>query len=132
MLNLFRKTQLTKTIFFVVADIFSVVISVWLAFLLRFDFNIPAQYIPFIYRMIELAIIFILPIFYFKTLFFFLVICFNQWSNFLVWSDINCICIFVYYHFHFSLFSAFRKFPALHYFCKLFFGFYFLRSCEVF
>ncbi|MCX6718057.1 MAG: nucleoside-diphosphate sugar epimerase/dehydratase [Candidatus Staskawiczbacteria bacterium] len=69
MLNLFKKTKLTKTIFFVLADIISIIISVWLAFLLRFDFCIPSQYIPFIYRMIGLAIIFILPVFYFQKLY---------------------------------------------------------------
>ena len=69
MFNPFKKTTLTKTIFFVIADIFFVAFSIWLAFLLRFDFDIPSQYFPFIYRMIGLAIIFILPIFYFQKLY---------------------------------------------------------------
>ena len=69
MLNPFRKTTLTKTLFFVTADIISVAVSIWLAFIFRFDSNIPSQYFPFIYRMIGLAIIFILPVFYFQKLY---------------------------------------------------------------
>lgn len=69
MFSPFKKTTITKTIFFVAADIVCVAASVWLAFLLRFDSNIPSQYFPFIYRMIGLAIIFILPVFYFLKLY---------------------------------------------------------------
>ncbi len=69
MFNLLKKTPLVKMIFFVVADIFCVVFSVWAAFLLRFDFDIPSQYFPFIYRMLGLAVIFILPVFYFQKLY---------------------------------------------------------------
>jgi len=71
MFDFFKKTSLTKTVFFVSADILCVVVSVWLAFLLRFDFNIPSQYMPIIYRMTGLAIIFVLPIFYFRKLYLF-------------------------------------------------------------
>ena len=69
MLNFFKKLSLIKTFFFVIADIACVAASVWLAFLLRFDFNIPSQYIPFIYRIIGLAIIFVVPVFYFLKLY---------------------------------------------------------------
>jgi len=69
MKSLFKKTILTKTIFFVLADIFSIVISIWLAFFLRFDGNIPPQFFAFIYRMSGLAVIFIIPIFYFQKLY---------------------------------------------------------------
>jgi FlaA1/EpsC-like NDP-sugar epimerase len=51
------------------ADIFLITFSVWLAFMFRFDGNIPDQYFPFIYRMIGLTIIFIIPIFYFQKLY---------------------------------------------------------------
>jgi FlaA1/EpsC-like NDP-sugar epimerase len=71
MYSLFKKTVLTKTIFFVVGDIFCIAISIWLAFLLRFNFSMPAQYLSFVYKMIGLAIIFILPVFYFQKLYFF-------------------------------------------------------------
>jgi len=69
MFNYFKKTPLTKTIFFVITDIICVAISVWLAFLLRFDSHIPAEYDPFVIRMIILAVIFILPVFYFQKLY---------------------------------------------------------------
>lgn len=69
MINLFKKTSLTRNIFFAVADIFSVAISVWLAFIFRFDTQIPPQYNPFILRMIILAVIFIIPVFYFEKLY---------------------------------------------------------------
>jgi FlaA1/EpsC-like NDP-sugar epimerase len=71
MFNPLKKTALTKTIFFVIADIVCVCAAVWLAFLLRFDFNIPSQYFPFIYRMAGLAVIFLVPVFYFQKLYFF-------------------------------------------------------------
>jgi len=64
-----KKTVFTKTIFFVCADIISVAFSVWLSFALRFDSNIPTQYSLFIYKMIALAIIFVLPVFYFQKLY---------------------------------------------------------------
>jgi len=68
-MNIFKKTTITKALFFAGADIFFTAISVWLAFLLRFDADIPPQYFPFIYRMIGLAIIFIVPVFYFQKLY---------------------------------------------------------------
>lgn len=69
MFNPFKKTVLTKTIFFVAADIICVAVSVWIAFLLRFDSDIPSRYFPFIYKMIGLAVIFVLPVFYFQKLY---------------------------------------------------------------
>jgi len=69
MLNLFKKTVISRTLFFVFSDIFLIAISIWLAFLLRFDFNIPGYYYSSMYLMIFLAIIFIVPIFYFQKLY---------------------------------------------------------------
>jgi len=69
MSNPFKRTAATRTLFFILCDIFFIAISVWLAFLLRFDGKIPSQYDPFILRMILLAIIFIIPIFYFQRLY---------------------------------------------------------------
>lgn len=68
-MSLIKKTPLTRMLFFIAADIFSAAAAVWLAFLLRFDFNIPEEYSMFIYRMIGLAIIFIIPTFYFSKLY---------------------------------------------------------------
>ena len=66
---MFKKTALARTIFFVLADIILIAVSVLLAFFIRFDGQIPPQYLPFISRMIVLAIIFIIPIFYFQGLY---------------------------------------------------------------
>lgn len=51
------------------ADSLFIAISVWVSFLVRFDGNVPSQYLPFIPRMIALTIIFVIPIFYFSKLY---------------------------------------------------------------
>ncbi|MEK7665118.1 MAG: nucleoside-diphosphate sugar epimerase/dehydratase [Patescibacteria group bacterium] len=66
---IFRKTALTKTIFFATGDVFLISLAVWLSFLTRFDAKIPSQYFPFIFRMIILAIVFTVPTFYFQKLY---------------------------------------------------------------
>ncbi|MFH1968245.1 MAG: nucleoside-diphosphate sugar epimerase/dehydratase [bacterium] len=66
---LFKRTIFTRTIFFALVDSFLIAVSVWLSFLLRFDSQIPPQYFIFIPRMIVLAIIFIIPTFYFLRLY---------------------------------------------------------------
>ena len=68
-MNIFKITTLTRTLFFIVTDIFFIALSIWLAFILRFDGDIPVQYFSLIYKMIGLAIIFIIPIFYFQKLY---------------------------------------------------------------
>src|SRR3989344_4845003 len=69
MFNIFKKTVVKRILFFLVADIFFITISVWLAFILRFDGNIPQQYNPFIVRIIILTVIFTVPVFYFQKLY---------------------------------------------------------------
>ena len=69
MFNLLKKTALKRTLFFVTTDIVFIMVSVWLSFILRFDGSIPEQYVPFLFRMIVLAIFFTIPIFYFKRLY---------------------------------------------------------------
>ncbi len=69
MLNIFKKTTTTRNIFFIIADVILIAVSVWLAFLIRFDGFIPAQYMPFILRMTGLAVIFAVPVFYFQGLY---------------------------------------------------------------
>ncbi len=69
MFNPFQRTATARTIFFMLADTFFIAISVWLAFFLRFDAHIPSQYAPFIMRMIILAILFTVPIFYLRKLY---------------------------------------------------------------
>jgi len=69
MINPFRRTALTSKLFFITADILIVSFSIWFSFFLRFEGNIPEQYFQFIYRMIGLALIFLIPIFYFHKLY---------------------------------------------------------------
>jgi len=75
MLNFFKKifprTPTTRMIFFIISDIIFISLSVYLAFSLRFDGNIPNQYFPIIQKVIILTLIFCLPIFYFSKLYFF-------------------------------------------------------------
>src|SRR3989344_4305090 len=68
-MNLFKRTALTRTLFFVSSDIALIVISILLAFLMRFDGQIPPHYYQFIIRMAALAIIFTIPVFYFQKLY---------------------------------------------------------------
>lgn len=56
-------------LFFVSFDMVFIIISIWLSFLIRFEGQIPAQYYIFIPRIIILAIMFIIPIFYFQKLY---------------------------------------------------------------
>jgi FlaA1/EpsC-like NDP-sugar epimerase len=67
--KIFIRTPTTKMIFFVVSDIFLISLAVYFAFLLRFDGNIPSQYFPIIQKIIILALIFCIPIFYFSRLY---------------------------------------------------------------
>ncbi len=69
MVSLFKKTAITRTIFFVVSDVILITLAFLLAFLIRFDGNVPAQYFPFMIRVIALAVIFIVPVFYFQRLY---------------------------------------------------------------
>src|SRR3989344_5719537 len=71
MFNPFKKTATTRLIFFVTVDMLVIALSVWLSFLIRFDGHLPAQYSSFIFTMIGLAIVFVIPIFYLQKLYFF-------------------------------------------------------------
>jgi len=68
-MNIFKKTVVTKTVFFVLADIILIAVSFLFAFLIRFDGQIPAQYALFVPKIIGLAVIFIIPVFYFQGLY---------------------------------------------------------------
>ncbi len=67
--RIFPRTSLTRMMFFIISDIILITLSVYLAFLLRFDSNIPEQYFPVIQKFIILALTFSLPIFYFSRLY---------------------------------------------------------------
>lgn len=67
--RIFQKTPLTRMIFFIVADTVLISLSIWLAFLLRFDGQIPDQFFPAMRNVVILALIFLIPIFYFLKLY---------------------------------------------------------------
>ena len=49
-MNIFTPTNFKRTLFFIILDLFAIAASTYIAFLLRFDFAIPAQYIPDMYK----------------------------------------------------------------------------------
>ncbi|MBZ9577557.1 polysaccharide biosynthesis protein [Patescibacteria group bacterium] len=70
MLSFLKRTTKTRLLFFLVADIFFIICSIFLAFLLRFDGEIPGQYFEGVLPgMIVLTLVFCLPIFYFLKLY---------------------------------------------------------------
>lgn len=69
MRRLFKKNTVTRILFFVAADIGAIIFSVWLAFLIRFDGQIPPQYFVFLPRLMLLAIAFVVPVFYIRNLY---------------------------------------------------------------
>ena len=69
MINVFKKTALTKTLFFIFFDVIFIATAFLIAFLIRFDGHIPPQYYLFVPKMICLSIIFTIPIFYFQGLY---------------------------------------------------------------
>ena len=69
MKRLFKKTAAKRMLFFIAADMVSITLSIWLAFLIRFDGHIPPQYLVFVPRIILLAMLFCIPVFYFQKLY---------------------------------------------------------------
>ena len=67
--SLFKKTTVTRNIFFILTDAILIAVSVWLAFLIRFDGLVPAPYLHFIFETVGLAAIFTIPIFYSQGLY---------------------------------------------------------------
>jgi FlaA1/EpsC-like NDP-sugar epimerase len=66
---MFKKTALTRTLFFMAADILLVVLAVWSSFLLRFDGAIPDNFLPQFEMALVLSLVFTIPIFYFFGLY---------------------------------------------------------------
>ncbi|KPJ55298.1 hypothetical protein AMJ47_00255 [Parcubacteria bacterium DG_72] len=67
--KLFRKTALTRTLFFISADVLLIILAVYLSFLLRFDGAIPGEFISAFEITAILALVFHIPIFYFFGLY---------------------------------------------------------------
>ena len=70
MFNKLRKIQKIRLLFFVIADIVLISLSIYLAFYLRFDGEIPSEYFRgLLPATIVFALVFCLPIFYFLGLY---------------------------------------------------------------
>ena len=67
--KIFQKTPKTRFAFFLIADIVSIVVAVWLAFFLRFEGNLEPHHIAAMQRLMILALVFSLPLFYFFRLY---------------------------------------------------------------
>ena len=61
---MFRPTPLKRMLIFIFIDIITIIIGVWVAFLLRFDFNIPQSYHNNILMMMGILIGIKIPLFY--------------------------------------------------------------------
>ncbi|HLD70758.1 MAG TPA: nucleoside-diphosphate sugar epimerase/dehydratase [Negativicutes bacterium] len=68
-MDLFKRTAAKRMAFFIVTDILAIILSFWLAFLIRFDGQVPAQYLVYLPRLIIMAIFFIIPVFYIRRLY---------------------------------------------------------------
>lgn len=68
---LFKKTPKTRMLFFLIADIVLISFSIFASFLLRFDGSIPIEYLDNyeLFKIIFLALLLCLPIFYFFKLY---------------------------------------------------------------
>jgi FlaA1/EpsC-like NDP-sugar epimerase len=71
LLTLFKRTPKTRFLFFLLSDVFLISASIYASFWLRFDFTLPDQYRPNIPYYIIIAILILLPIFYYKRLYHF-------------------------------------------------------------
>ncbi|MDF1498744.1 MAG: nucleoside-diphosphate sugar epimerase/dehydratase [Patescibacteria group bacterium] len=68
--KILKKTTKTRTLFFLISDIFLIASSFILAFLLRFEGQIPVQYFEgSIQVAVFIALVFCIPIFYFSKLY---------------------------------------------------------------
>jgi len=66
---MFKKTALTRTLFFMAADIVLIALAVWFSFILRFDGIIPDEFFPAFEITVVLSLVFTIPIFYFFDLY---------------------------------------------------------------
>lgn len=61
--TLFQPTSLKRIVFFIVADLLIITLSVWIAFLLRFDGTIPQLFLPALALFIALFVLVKIPLF---------------------------------------------------------------------
>jgi len=68
-LNIFAPTNFKRTIFFIILDLFAIAASTYIAFLLRFDFSIDAQYVDDIYKSFFILGLMRVSLFYFLDIY---------------------------------------------------------------
>ena len=66
---MFKRTALTRTLFFMALDIVLIALAVWFSFILRFDGIIPDDFFSAFEITVVLSIVFTIPIFYFFDLY---------------------------------------------------------------
>ncbi|MFA5386562.1 MAG: nucleoside-diphosphate sugar epimerase/dehydratase [Candidatus Paceibacterota bacterium] len=69
--KIFKKTARVRALFFLVGDIILIISSVYLAFLVRFEGQIPSRYLSSIEGIIILSLLITVPVFYFFKLYYF-------------------------------------------------------------
>jgi len=67
--RLFQETRRTRAMFFLLADIALVALSMTVAFLLRFEGRIPSQYMEDLWILILIALTVKIPVFYLQRLY---------------------------------------------------------------
>lgn len=71
MIHALKRNPIARIAFFITADVLLITAAFFFAFLIRFEGQIPPYYYAFLSRIIALAVIFIIPIFYLHRLYFF-------------------------------------------------------------
>jgi len=66
-----KRTPRMRFLCFFIADIALISLSVYTSFYLRFDFSLPQQYLPYIPYYIALALLILLPLFYWRKMYYF-------------------------------------------------------------
>jgi len=107
MVRLIKRTVLTRTLFFIAADILLISLAVWISFLLRFDGAIPNESLPAFKMTVILALVFSIPIFYFFGLYSF------SWS-YVSTRELVALVLASLFSFLFSTVAVFlsRDYPA--------------------
>jgi len=67
--KIFSRNRITRALFFMVCDVIFIAASFWLAYMLKFDFAVPAENYRDIAILSVLGILFTIPIFYFLGLY---------------------------------------------------------------
>jgi len=100
-MNILKRTAKKRLIFFLLLDVLSIFLAVWLSFFVRFDYQIPFQYFNFITIFSVTVIIIVIPIFYFNRLYSFSwsYVSTNELISLIRSTTISFVLLFVLVHF---------------------------------